>query len=234
MKKQLLLTMAILAGTIPGLADDNVTTATYGNATGNTTRTMTLALNHENDYVAFQVDLTLPEGTSVTAVTAKAALNDAKTADNKTEVTIGGESYSTAFNVPFNQSGTSCRILGYNCGNAPVAGSTGDILLTVTLTSTDAVAYDASTIKATNIRFVKNNETLDEVSLAETTSDSRLWGDVVMDGTVDGKDIQAVANIFSGVENSGTIDKFAGDITGEGEFDGKDIQAVANIFSGIK
>lgn len=228
---KMLLFASLLGGFTAAHAQDNVVTATYGNAAGNTTRTMTVALNHTTDYVAFHLVLDLPEGTTVAGVEAKSPLKNGGTVDLSTKGGTANE--STDFKVPFNQSGTKCNIVGYNYGNENIVGTSGDVLLTVTLETESGITYNANSVKTT-CTFVDADSK--ETSLGSPVTESRLWGDVVKDGTVDGYDIQAVANMFAGKSLSAptgkTLDKVAGDPDQNDKYDGYDIQRVANIFAG--
>ena len=230
MKKTLLFAALMLGIMGNAKADDGITTATYGNATGNTTRTMTLALTHEtNDYVAFQLDLTLPEGTSVdaTKITAKSPMKAGGT------VTIDGTEYSTNFIFDgATQTDGTYRIIGYNLGNVEVSGTSGDICLTLPLTTTEGITFDANTVTASNIIFVESAG-LTEVNMTAATTDSRLWGDVVRNKSVDATDYQAVANIVTKIGNGTTeIDSFAADVDQSDAIDATDYQAIGNIVTG--
>lgn len=233
MRTKSLLIASLLCGFMSANAQtDNVATATYGNAAGNTTRTMTVALNRSTDYVAFYLDMTLPAGTTVKEAVIKAPLKNGGTVDLSAKG--GTATESTDFKVPFNQSGTNCKLVGYNYGNKKIGGTSGEILLTLTLETATGVAYNAEGVNAT-CTFVEDGA-FNEVVMATTTTEARLWGDVVKDGTVDGYDIQAVANLFAGksitAPTGKTLDKFAGDPDQNDKYDGYDIQRVANIFAG--
>lgn len=231
MKK--LFTFAALLFTMIGnaMADDGITVATYGNATGNTTRTMTVALNGTPaNYVACQFDLTLPAGTTVKDITAKAPLVNGKTVDLSAKG--GTATESTDFKVAFNQDGNTCKVVAYNYGNEAMSGKSGDVLMTVKLETSSAVNYDATSVAVEGITFVNGSlEAAPMTDIAETADAKKIWGDVVVDKVVDGKDIQAITNIFGG-SSSNSYDKFAGDVNGDSVFDGKDIQAITNIFGG--
>jgi len=225
----------MLAGSLASWAQDAVTTATYGNAKGNTTRTLAVAFTHASDYVAFSADLVLPEGTTVTAVSAKAPLKNGGTVN--LESVGGSATESTDFKLAYNQDGTTCKVLGYNLGNEKVGGTSGDVLLAVTLTTAEGITYDASTVTAQNIKFVKvegdATKTYTEMDFAQAVSDSRLWGDVVVNQEVDATDYQAVANIVTKLGNGAiAIDAFAADVDQSDEVDATDYQAVANIVTG--
>lgn len=205
---------------------DNVVTATYGNATGNTTRTMTLALNHETDYVSFILQLTLPQGTTVTGVKSKSPLISNETIDLSA---VGGSATeSKSFIVSYRQvSPTKCNIIGYNYANEKIGGESGDILLTVTLQTEEGIAYDANAI-TTACTFVDVNST--EANLGSPVSEARLWGDVVRDKSVNATDYQAVGNIVTKLGNGlAEIDAFAADIDQSEEINATDYQAIGNI-----
>lgn len=206
---------------------DNVVTATYGNATGNTTRTMTVALNHATDYVAFYLNLTLPEGTTVKGVTAKAPLITDETIDLSERG--GSATESKRFNVPFRQvSDTKCNIVGYNYANMAIGGTSGDILLTVTLETKEGIAYDANAI-TTTCTFVDADAT--EYALGESVTEARLWGDVNGDKSVTTADVNQANNVYlKKVEGSSLVDHFAGDIVSNGVYTSSDINKINNIY----
>lgn len=229
MRTKSLLIASLLCGFMSANAQESVTTATYGNAAGNTTRTMTVALNHSTDYVAFLLDMTLPEGTTVKKAEIKTPLKNGQTVDLSTKG--GSATESTNFNVPFNQNGTNCKLVGYNYGNKKIEGASGDILLTLTLETATGVAYNATGVKAT-CTFVDAafNE---KVLNTDLMSEARLWGDVIKDGKVDAIDYQAVANIVTNLGNgSAAIDAFAADVDQSNAVDAIDYQAVGNIVTG--
>lgn len=220
--------LSVFAVSANAQQSDNVVTATYGNATGNTTRTMTVALNHATDYVAFYLNLTLPEGTTVKGVTAKAPLITDETIDLSAKG--GSANESKSFNVPFRQvSDTKCNIVGYNYANKAIGGTSGDILLTVTLETEEGIAYDANAI-TTACTFVDEDAT--EYALGESETEARLWGDVVKDGKIDSRDYQTLANIIAGKSYDASSDKFAADMVQDDKFNAQDYQSLANKIAG--
>ena len=209
---------------------DNVVTATYGNATGNTTRTMTIALNHANDYVAFTLNLTLPEGTTVTGVNVKSPLKNGGTVDLSG---VGGDANeSTDFKVEFNHtSPTKCNVVAFNYGNVAIGGESGEVLFTITLQTTEGVAFDEGSVEC-QYTFAS---LLGQSLTGTTETEPRLWGDVVKDKNVDATDFQAVGNIVTKLGNGTTdIDAFAADVDQSGEINATDYQAIGNINSSLK
>lgn len=234
MKK--LFTFAALLFTMIGnaMADDGITVATYGNATGNTTRTMTVALNGTPaNYVACQFDLTLPAGTTVKDITAKAPLVNGKTVDLSAKG--GTATESTDFKVAFNQDGNTCKVVAYNYGNEAMSGKSGDVLMTVKLETSSAVNYDAASVAVKDITFVKTDlaaaPTMAPVT--DVAASKKLWGDVNESGSVDIVDVQLIANKIGGVLNSSAkFNSFSADINQVGGIDIVDMQKTANIVAG--
>lgn len=228
--KKLFILASLLIGMVGNMKADDIVVATYGNATGNTTRTMTVALNRTTNYVACQFDLTLPEGTTVKSITPKAPLINGGTVDLSA---VGGTaSETTNFVVDFNQTGTTCKVIAYNLGNVNIGGASGDVLMTVELETANAVNFDANSVAANGVTFVNGSlEAAPMADVAETADVKKLWGDVNIDTVVDGKDYQAIANKISGVAITGNFDGFAADINGDDVIDGKDYQSLSNIIS---
>lgn len=225
MKKTLIALLLSSFATGAFAQEDNVVTATYGNATGNTTRTMTVALDHANDYVAFSLNLTLPEGTTVTGVNVKSPLKNGGTVDLSQ---VGGTANeSTDFNVLYNHtSPTTCNVLAFNYGNVAIGGESGEILFTITLDTAQGITFDESTVKC-SYEFAS---LLASSLQGNVETDPRLWGDVVRDKKVDATDFQAVANIVTKLGNGSTeIDAFAADVDQSDVINATDYQAIGNI-----
>lgn len=217
--------LSVFAVSANAQQSDNVVTATYGNATGNTTRTMTVALNHATDYVAFTLNLTLPEGTTVTGVSVKSPLKNGGTTD--LSQAGGSDTESTDFNVLFNHtSPTKCNVVAFNYGNVAIGGESGEVLFTIKLETAEGVAFDEGSVEC-NYEFAK---LLGESLTGTVTTEPRLWGDVVKDKKVDATDFQAVGNIVTKLGNgTTTIDAFAADVDQSDEIDATDYQAIGNI-----
>lgn len=231
--KKLFILASLLIGMVGNMkADDNIVVATYGNATGNTTRTMTVALNRTTNYVACQFDLTLPEGTTVKSITPKAPLINGGTVDLSA---VGGTaSETTNFVVDFNQTGTTCKVIAYNLGNVNIGGNSGDVLMTVELQTENAVNFDANSVAANGVTFVNGSlEAAPMADVAENADVKKLWGDVNESGSVDIVDVQLIANKIGGVlSNSAKFNSFAADINQVGGIDIVDMQKAANIVAG--
>lgn len=229
--KKLFIFSALLFGMIGNaMADDGIAVATYGNATGNTTRTMTVALNGTPaNYVACQFELTVPSGTTVKGIKAKSPLVNGKTVDLSSKG--GSATESTDFKVAFNQDGTSCKVIAYNYGNEAMAGNSGDVLMAVELETASAVNYDAASVAVKDITFVKT-----DLAAAPTMADvidnaasKKLWGDANNDKNVDGLDAARITNVILERASVNTIDAFASDLNIDGSVDGLDAARITNI-----
>lgn len=228
MKKLFTLT-ALLFGMMSSAMADDIKIATYGNASG-TSRTVTVALNREANYVACQFDLTLPEGTTVKSITPKAPLKNGGVVD--LSKAGGNANESTDFVVDFNQVGTTCKVIAYNLGNVAIGGASGDVLMTVELETTNAVDFDDVSVATNDITFVKSGD-LTAATMANVAdgngeagkSVKKLWGDVNGDGKVNATDIDAsISAAASG--NSTGLDHFATKTGIEGAFKATDIDNV--------
>lgn len=231
MKKLFTLTALLFCMLLNVMADD-VTTATYGNATGNTERTITVALNHTQDYCAFLLDLTLPAGATIAddaEITAKAPLKNGGT------TTINNESVTTDFILSGKlQSDGKYRIIGYNFGN--VAIGDGDILLSipVSTTSNDATIR----IDASNVTFISkaSNGSYSEIAFDGTNgngvqadSTPRLWGDADSNKLVNSIDLAKVTNVIMRKADKSSIDFFSSDVDGSEAINAVDMAKIINI-----
>ncbi len=214
--------LCVLAGTANA---QSVSTATYSNASDPSTRTLAVSLNHSTnpDFVAFVLQLDLPEGTTVTGVKAMAPLKNGETIDLSDKG--GSNEQSVDFLVPFNQIGTKCNIVGYNFANKQIGGNSGDVLLAVTLKVENATAFDEKQI-TTSSSFVNSEATEASLEASKTSEDvARLWGDINRDTKVNASDVDA-AIVATATGNSNGLDHFATNTGIEGAFKATDVDNV--------
>lgn len=229
--KKLFILASLLIGMVGNMKADDIVVATYGNATGNTTRTMTVALNRgTNEYVACQFDLTLPKGTTVKSITPKAPLKNTGTVD--LSAAGGTANESTNFVVDYNQpdGSNTCKVIAYNLGNVNIGGNSGDVLMTVELETTNPVAFDDTSVAASGITFV--NGSLEAAPMDDVAQDAdvkKLWGDADSNKTVDGIDASKTVNVVLGKAQKSSIDSFAVDFDGNEVIDGMDAAKIVNI-----
>ena len=186
-------------------------------------QTLEVALkNDSEDFVAFQMDITLPEG--VTGVSAVALVADRLTSSEET-ITINGEKASLSFNIAYNQiDATHVRVIAYNLENRAIAGKAG-ALFNVTFAGTPAANFEL-----TNVKFVTVSA-LEEVDLDAVQSElgeEVLLGDVNRDGFVDVGDIAAIVIIIQNGDVS-TFNLDAANVNGDDAIDVGDIAGLVTL-----
>ena len=179
MKKFFTLLVAALFS-FNAFADDVVTAKVSGT-------NLNIGLENETSFVAFQMDITLPDGITASSVTKTGRL------ESGANVTINGVSTATPFEVAYNViGGNVVRVIAYNLGNNTILGATGDILnivLSKAPVSADAISVD-------NIKFVKADE-LQEVDFNAVKGESgRVLGDINKSGEVNLNDLICMVKIL--------------------------------------
>lgn len=188
-------------------------------------QTLEVALTNESeDFVAFQMDITLPEGVTVADNGAVALVADRLTQPG-TSTTIAGEAASLNFNIAYNQvDATHVRVLAYNLQNRAIAGKAG-ALFNVTFAGTPAANFELS-----NVKFVTVSD-LEEVDLdavQSTVGADVLLGDVDHSGEVDPLDLACMVDILLA-----KADKVAeADLDGNGDVDPLDMSLLIDILLG--
>lgn len=152
---------------------EDVVTAQYNN------NSLDVALTNSSSFVAFQMDITVPDGTTNENVQIESN-NERLAAGSNVE--INGETATTEFKVLSNViGGNKLRVIAYNLGNNAIAGNSGEALFKLSL----PVQFSGATLS--NIRFVDTN--LMEKTLADVEAiESSLVGiDEVVAGNENGE-----------------------------------------------
>lgn len=180
--RKLLLLFALIAGSVASYADDLVT------AKVNDATTIDVCLTNDASYVAFQMDITLPTGVSITA--AEATVDRTDLDGNWDMVTIGDTDYESGYQIVYNQidaTTNTWRIVGYSYGNHVIEGTSGEAIATLTISGADGV-YEVDDIvddsALANVIFVLESD-LSEITLAGTVEAGFSIYDVNQDGDVD-------------------------------------------------
>lgn len=173
---------------------------------------LTVSLNNETNYVAFQMDIVLPEGVTVDANGA-IKLNEARLDKNATVSVAGAE--NSDFTVAYNTlSDGKVRVIAYNLANREIQGATGE-LFTVTLNG-----YEEGEISISNVKFV--DTALVEQSLATAIAEAGEASlDVNGDGEVDAVDALAILQDVLDETNTPAYD-----LNADGETDAVDALVV--------
>lgn len=222
--KKFVLFFAMLVCSLASFATDVVTAKVSGS-------TVNVALENETTYCAFQMDITLPTGKSVTA----AAAVTERLAQGA-NVTINSTETETPFVVAYNcidATNNVWRVIAYNLGNHEIQNKTGDIL---TLTLNGDVA-EANSVSIANILFVATSG-LVEVDLGTATGVTGVKpGDVVPNGRVMINDVTATIDLMlidsasqkSHATTNGWIFE-AADVDGNGTVMINDVVSVIDLF----
>lgn len=150
--------------------------------------------NKSEDFVAFQMDITLPEGVTVADNGAVALVADRLTQPGTT-TEIAGKQESVNFIVVYNKISESVvRVIAYNLENRAISGKDG-ALFNVTFTGSATEDFALS-----NIKFVTETA-LAEIALNNAVSvpgSSYRMGDIVgEDDAIDVYDLNALLDIMS-------------------------------------
>lgn len=173
-------------------------------------QTLEVALtNPTENFVAFQMDITLPEGVTVESEGA-VVLNKTRL-DKNSEVPFAGAANSD-FVIAYNKiDDSTVRVLAYNLKNRAISGTEGELF------SMNFGGTTSENFVIDNVKFVSLTE-LREVELAQATSTSGasyLKGDVDLSGGVDSLDLALLVDIIlkkvdptatSNVDETGDID----------------------------
>lgn len=187
-------------------------------------QTLEVALtNKSEDFVAFQMDITLPEGvTGVSAV----ELVPARLTQPGTTTTIKDEEASLNFTIAFNKiDDTHVRVLAYNLENRAIAGNEG-ALFNATFAGTPAANFVLD-----NVLFVTTSD-LEEIKLqlAESSAEDRILGDINRSGETNLNDITALKEILMETVPAGAdYDMDAADVNGNGEINLNDMTALVEL-----
>lgn len=171
MKKSVLFFAAALCAAATWAED--VVTAQYSS------NSLDVALTNSTSFVAFQMDITVPEGTTNEGVQIQS--NEERLAAGG-NVQIDGKTETTDFKVLSNViGGNKLRVIAYNLGNNAIAGASGEKLFTLSLPAQFTGA------NLSNIRFVDTNLTEKVLADVEAIDSSVVGIDAVVAGSENGE-----------------------------------------------
>lgn len=199
MKKTILFLTLLFTGTFALWAAD--TDVVKARLEGNTLK---VSLTNTTTFVAFQMDIDLPEG-----VTTEAPVKGVRLSEN--DFVLAYNTINTTDNV--------VRVLAYNLSNSSISGESGEALFTMALSD-----KGNEPITLSNIIFADDTPT--EVGLPDATA--TLAGDVNRDRTLTVNDLIALASIIIGGDTEG-LDLDAADVNGNGTVEVNDLVALAQL-----
>lgn len=211
MKRFVLLAIAIMM-TLWSAATDRFYIEDFTISPGET-RTISILLDNEVDYTAFQSDIYLPEGLSV-EMNGDYCVVDLS--DRKAR--------SHILNAAIQQDG-AIRLLCYSGSVSPFKGTGGALVYMNIIASSDLVGPKTILIKNTRFRTTSGEEIhFPDETCNVTSLQPSIHGDVNGDGEVNIADINAVIDMI-------LSDRFdvKGDVNGDGEVNIADINAVIDI-----
>lgn len=187
MKKILLLFAAMICA-VAGWAQDATVSATVKG------QKLEVGLNNAaEDFVAFQMDITLPAGVEV-AENGAVAIDPARLTPKSGTITIGDSEATLNFVVVYNQiDATHVRVIAYNFENRAIEGHDG-ALFNMSFTGTPGANFELA-----NVKFVTVTE-LNEVDLgaiSSTIGDAFVPGDINRDGEPTVSDITCLIRIIN-------------------------------------
>ena len=220
--KGLILSMALLLGVSSAWADDNVSVVRPLSIKAGQTQKVAIALENAKAYTAFQMDIKLPTG--LTLSNPKSLRTSDATFHNITAGEVDGVTRVVALSYKQESDGS---VLAGN-GNKDFLDNS-EIILFFDITAAADYA-DNGNIEVKNVKFVSADGSTQ--SLADASSASGLiLGDANGDKNVDTKDAIKLVEQYLG-KNPSDFNKKAADITLDGTFDTKDAIQIITVYLG--
>lgn len=150
--------------------------------------TLSVKLTNSIKYVAFQMDVTLPAGWTVTSAAPVGTTRLAGSGTVDLSAVGGSATESTKFQLAYNViDGNKLRVIAYNLGNKPITGTSGEEIFTVKLTAgTAAASVDKWVATFSEVLFVTESD-LKEMAMAVSNAGSKAVGESAgLKGDADG------------------------------------------------
>lgn len=221
--KGLILSLALLLGAGGAWAEDNVSVVRPLTIKAGQTQKVAVALENAKAYTAFQMDIKLPAG--LTLSNPKSLRTSDATFHNIAAGEVDGVTRVTALSYKEEADGS---VLAGN-GNKNFVDGNSEIILYFDITAA-ADYVDNGNIEVKNVQFVSADGTAQ--TLADASSASGLvLGDANGDKTVDTKDAIKLVEQYLG-KNPSDFNKKTADITLDGTFDTKDAIQIITVYLG--
>ena len=220
--KGLILSMALLLGVSSAWADDNVSVIRPLNIKAGQTQKVAVVLQNTNAYTAFQMDIKLPTG--LTLSNPQSLRTSAETFHNISYGEVEG-GYTRVVALSYKQE-TDGSVLEGNGNKNFIDGKSG-VILYFDITASDT--YNNGNIEVKNVKFVSANG--DTQTLADaSSSNGSFWGDANGDDYVTIADVTAIINKIND-DVSGTFNKDAADVNCDKVISIADVTGVINIIN---
>jgi len=214
---------------------DAVTPSIQGDAT-TSSFIMTIGLQNLDKYVAFQMDVTLPEGISagdtdanITMYNRLQEVDATKSLDNSTQFVVSKNLIDKETNT--------YRIVGYNLANDSIRASKNkynDGMFRVSLSAAEPTATKDIVASISNAIFVKASDLSGVPLVPETASQAikvGISGDANDDGTVDVEDAVQVINCYTNNPLCETFNGRQADISDDSKIDAEDFVKIINKYA---
>ena len=221
--KGLILSMALLLGVSSAWADDNVSVVRPLNIKPGKTQKVAIALENAKAYTAFQMDIKLPEG--LTMSNPQSLRTSDATFHNITAGEVDGITRVVALSYKQESDGS---VLAGN-GNKNFIDGDSEIILFFDITASDTYV-DNGNIEVKNVKFVDSDGNTQAIADA-TSANGLVLGDANSDQTVDTKDAIKLVEQYLG-KNPDNFNTKAADITLDGTFDTKDAIQIITVYLG--
>ena len=215
--------MALLLGAGSAWADDNVSVVRPLTIKAGQTQKVAVALENAKAYTAFQMDIKLPTG--LTLSNPKSLRTSDATFHNITAGEVEGVTRVVALSYKQENDGS---VLAGN-GNLNFIDDNSPIILFFDITAADDYVDDGN-IEVKNVKFVSADGTTQTMADASSAS-GLILGDANGDKNVDTKDAIKLVEQYLG-KNPSNFDKKAADITLDGTFDTKDAIQIITVYLG--
>ena len=215
--------MALLLGAGSAWADDNVSVVRPLTIKAGQTQKVAVALENAKAYTAFQMDIKLPTG--LTLSNPKSLRTSDATFHNITAGEVEGVTRVVALSYKEETDGS----VQEGNGNKNFIDGNSEIILFFDITAANDYV-DSGNIEVKNVKFVSADGTTQ--AMADASSESGLiLGDANNDKNVDTKDAIKLVEQYLG-KNPSNFDKKAADITLDGTFDTKDAIQIIAVYLG--
>lgn len=182
---------------------------------GETTGTITIALDNATDYTAFEMEIKLPEGLSIENSGAMQIVSAVNADHNVAYNTVDGVTKVVAYSFD-----------GASKGNEAFK-ATGDLLVINVSVASD---YEPADVEVLGITFVTFSD-LEAVTNFEVVNEQGdLMGDVNGDGKVNTADAVKVLYKFLDLPITGTFNEKVADLNGDGKINTSDAVRIIFIF----
>jgi hypothetical protein len=219
--KGLILSLALLLGASSVWADDNVSVVKPLAINKGQTKKVAVALENAKAYSAFQMDIQLPDG--LTMSNPKSLRTSNKTFHNINFGEVDG--ITRVVTVSYKVDSDEKTIID---GAKNFIDGKSEIILFFDVTASDA--YAGGNIEVKNVKFVSTEGTAQ--AMADASSENGLiLGDANGDTKVDTKDAIKLVEQYLG-KNPSSFNTKAADITLDGTFDTKDAIQIITVYLG--